>query len=644
MQSRFFLSILGVLFSISAFGSSMTAESRTAAEQLVARLPPGLLGFVATSGGNAVRPAFDRSHIGELWRDENVQTFYRQLRDPFLKKLKARMPASDPGTIDTAAGVLKLALRHPAVLALGLRPGSAAEDLYGFLVIEGGGPGSPLAAEIDKLQKASPKGDIVETTVGGHAVCKPRQTDGPPLFWGWVDHYFVVTVNDREGSIFSIFGGKPSADFKNGYLRELASVRSYGDAVLLYLDLQRILGVVVSECTGTSDEPDAKTLSQVLEKLGLKNIRSLAGRVGFAGPDLAADLLLAMPDTHAGLLKSFRPIDPSILDLVPAGAVNAAAWNVDLAGMYDLILDTIKTGDAEEFSSAMQAIEEFEKELKVNIRRDVLANLAGPMVDYAPPPAGPTILPIIPNEVFIARLKDPKAFETALAGLEKYAAAQSDGSFIPTTQPVDGRTYHLWVIPPLALVQVTPCWTIRGGDFVFGTSATACEQAIRHAATRNAGAASLRASSDFARVMKDWPKETILFKYVDHRLQLPQTIQTLQQVWPMVAMSLQKDHQLDVPMVFPPGGDLARHMGLEIDYFRRAPDGIRNHAQGPVLSQAPAIFGVAVIGAAALVPASSGIHKTGNRSQSAPTCGKSSPPAGNTPRKTTASSPSTCKY
>jgi len=60
-----------------AWGRAALAAS--AVEELTRRMPDGVLAFVGTGGGDALKDAFGKTLLGEIWNDQGVRAFCRSL-------------------------------------------------------------------------------------------------------------------------------------------------------------------------------------------------------------------------------------------------------------------------------------------------------------------------------------------------------------------------------------------------------------------------------------------------------------------------------------------------------------------------------------------------------------------------------------
>jgi prepilin-type processing-associated H-X9-DG protein len=307
-------------------------------------------------------------------------------------------------------------------------------------------------------------------------------------------------------------------------------------------------------------------------------------------------------------------VDLAWLDLVPAQVTGVMVYNIDFGGLYDTVLRTIKALPNPEPSGVDKAIDEFEAKAKVKIRQELLENLAGPMVTYSVP--GGTISPLSGGGVFLLKLKDPKAVDKALTALEGYIAKTCEGKFQVTSQVMDGVNYHFWMIPQLAMAQISPCWTIRKDQLVIGTNMPLCSTAVRHTTTQNAEKISVRTTEGFKAVTKELPSELISFRYVDQRLQSEESMRMMQQFWPMMVMGLGQQSKIKLPMMLPPASDIIKFMGPQTEYSWKTAEGIRSHSQGPMMGSDMSMAAAGGIMAGMLMPAMGKARDTAKRTVS----------------------------
>jgi hypothetical protein len=587
----------------------------TGAEGLVDRLPEDVLGFVATSGSDEVKPAFDQSHVGQLWHEASVQTFYGQIKKVILDQMgkepkdnKTKKNNREKAEKDLVWSLGELAVKCPGVAGVAERPGVKDFPVCIFVIVEAGKYRAELDETIKKLEALNKKSNkVVEMNFGGTVMRGEKEKDWLG-YWGWVGNYFMVVFNDESGKLVLDFKKEKPAGSKAGLAGLMAKVPGAGDAMVMGVDMAKVFRLLEGKLEG------AETVNAVLGNLGLKDIRAMVSRTGFSGADLVGNGLLALPEGRRGLLGVLKPVDPSWLDLAPAGVTTAAVYNIDFGSLYDTVLTTIKSISDKEGFEVDKAIGEFEEKAQVKIRQELLGNLAGPVVSYAVP--GATINPMSGGAVFIVKLKNSKEFEKSFTALEEYIAKIADGNFQTTSQAMDGVNYHFWMIPQLAMAQISPCWTISRDELVFTTNMPLCSVAVRHATTQHAEASSVRTTEGFKSVAKELPEKLLSLRYVDQKVQGEEGMRAMQQFWPMMAMMVGQQSKIKLPMILPPAADIAKHLGPQVEYCWETPEGIRSHSRGPLMGSDASMAAAGGVMAGMIAPALCQARDAAKRAQS----------------------------
>jgi prepilin-type processing-associated H-X9-DG protein len=386
------------------------------------------------------------------------------------------------------------------------------------------------------------------------------------------------------------------------YLKEVSGT---SDVLAVYLDWQKITGVVtaVAGQEGATNELDMATV--VIKELGFANMKTITSRIGFAGPDVVCNELLEVPQPRTGLLACFKSINLKMFDMVDARAVNAAAINCDIAGVYDTIMRTIKVAVPSNFyTEIQQVIAEFESEAKFNIREGLLESLSGPMIFYSLP-AGVMMEAPSGGFVVIAKPKDAALLEKTMVSLGKFAATLSEGMLQVSSQvQSDGRTLHSWMIAPLAMMQVMPCWAVVDDHIVIASNATLYNVAVKQIVSTGPGKKSLRTTEGYKKATAKVADNLIFLRYTDSKVQFTQLMTTLQQYWPMVTM-VATQAGVKLPIMLPPVADIVKDMGPSCQYAWFDAQGLRSHYRGPGVEVGLVAVGGASVGAAIMMPAMS---------------------------------------
>jgi len=452
------------------------------------------------------------------------------------------------------------------------------------------------------------EGDIVEIKVGSFKMHGPKDDADVPGYWGWVGNYLVFAVNDGEGLALKYLQ-KPRAAAAS-YLKEVSGT---SDVLAVYVDCQKITEVVsaVADQEGAKDQLSLATA--VIKELGFANVKTLASRVGFAGPDVVCNELIEVPQPRTGMLACFKSINLKMFDMVDARAVNAAAVNCDIAGVYDTIMRAIKVAAPNDvYTEIQQVIAEFESEVKFNIRKGLLESLAGPMIFYSLP-AGVMMEAPSGGFVVIAKPKDAALLEKTMVSLGKFAASKSEGMLQVSSQvQSDGRTLHSWVIAPLAMMQILPCWTVVDDHIVIASNMTLYNVAVKQIVSAGPGKKSLRTTEGYKKATAELADNLIFLRYTDSKVQFTQLMTTVQQYWPMVTMFATQEG-VKLPVMLPSVADIVKDMGPSCQYAWFDAQGLRSHYRGPGVEASLGAVAGASLGVGIMMPALARVRQISTR-------------------------------
>ena len=566
--------IFAVLFLSVCFGQSSTAAAEsTPVEKLVTVLPDDVVAFVATSGADNLKPAFEKAFLGRIWNDQGVQTFYQSIKKELLAKAEQQISDANGAEIaNTVEGFIRPVLTRPIVVGVARNNSAAGFQAYGFIMVDAGPRKAEIASALVKLESLADEGEIVEINIGSKTMHGPSDAGDVPGYWGWVGNYLVFAINDGEGLAMKYLQGQRTGPAPT-YLR---NVPGSGDALAVYVDCERTFNIFSAILSMEGAGEELSVIETVVRELGLDEIKSITVRVGFAGPDLVVDKLLEVPPPRTGILANIKPIDLKMFDMVGAGAMRSTALNCSMTGMYDTLMKAVKGVAGEEYVEIEQAIAAMEVQMNCKIREGLLESLAGPMVLYVLP-GGVMMQSPQSGMVAIADLKDVQLWETTLGALGKFVSEVSEGMVQVSSQVQDGRTVHTWAITPLAIMQIMPSWTIVGDKVVIASSPMACGSAVKQITS---GGESIRSTEGFRRVTAGLPDNLVCFRYVDSKAQFNQLMMGVQQFWPMVTMGAM-NAGLKLPAVLPNLSHIAEDMGTSCGYVWFDADGLRSHSQGP---------------------------------------------------------------
>jgi len=596
-RSRITLFICAVLVLSTSFVQSNTAVAQSSpAEKLVNTLPDNVVGFVATSGGDNLKDAFEKTILGRIWNDEGVNTFREAIRKELLAKAQEMPQLNDAQALDMIQGIIRQVTARPFVIGAARKDTTQGPPIYGFAILDAGPRKAEMASSLAKLESYADEGDIVEIEVGSVKMHGPKDPGDVPGYWGWVGNYFVFAINDGNGSAIKYLQGNSSRPSPT-YLK---NVPGTGDALAAHVNLEKIFNILslIAGMEGGKGEEVFAAIQAVIKELGLNNVNSFTEKVGFDGPDIVSNCLLEMPEPRTGLVANLKPINLSMFDMADAGAISATAVNCDIGGMYDTIMKAAKTVIGYDFVEVENAIAAVESELNFKIRQGLLESLSGPMFSYVLP-GGMTMQSPQGGFVIIAGLKDAKLWEESMTALGTFATKQSEGMVQVSSQVQDGRTVHTWAVMPLAMAQVMPSWTVLGDRVVIGSNPAMLTSAVNQI---NSGTKSIRSTDGFRKVTAKLPGNLLSFKYGDSKLQFTQLMTAAQQFWPMATM-FASNAGLKLPFVLPQLSHIAQDMGPSCQYSWFDAQGLRSYYRGAGIEPTLGAVAGGAIGAGIMMPA-----------------------------------------
>jgi len=568
------------------------------AEELTKRLPEGMIGFVATSGGDALKADFNKTSLGRMCNDPGVLKFYQAIKTELIAK--AIEGNDDPNVskmIDQAIGYVRMAISRPILLGVFQVAVTNGPPIGGFAILDAGDRKDEFVAAVSKLEHRTGE-KISDVDVGSLKLRQFESNDKVPLYWGWIGNHFLIAVNDAEKVVAKTVS-KPKSSVP-AYLGRLPAA---GDALIVHSDYQRISRLIEEVVREKEGDEEAGMFTKAMKGLGLNTLRTLTARVGFAGTEVVAHSVLEMPKASGGVFGTLKPVDLGWLRAVDARAVTASVSNWDVAALYDIIMSTLKGVMPEsDYGQMQEMISAIESELSVRIRGDLLDALAGPMVSYGVPMGAVPEAPL-GGFVLLAKLQNAAAFEKAMVALGEFAVGHSQGMLqIGSVTRDDGRTVHVWTIAPLAIAGLSPSWSIVSDHLVLGSNEALCDQGAEQLVVKSPDAKSLLDAEGYKKIVGQLPKEMLSFTYTDSQVQFNQIMMQARQFWPMaVMMATQGGFKL--PPMLPSLTQIAKDMGPSCSYSYYGDEGLYSYHRGPGIEVALATVAGGAMGVGVAMPA-----------------------------------------
>ncbi|MCF7957064.1 MAG: type II secretion system protein GspG, partial [Phycisphaerae bacterium] len=278
-------------------------------------------------------------------------------------------------------------------------------------------------------------------------------------------------------------------------------------------------------------------------------------------------------------------------------ALGAQLCNLDVGGVYDVILRTIMVVGGDEFYQMVAGqIDGVEAQIGAKVRGGLLESLGGPVVFYVMPQGVDGMM--TGGFVMVADLKDAALFEKTMKELAAFGLKMSEGMFQDSVVEKEGLKVHSWTIAPLAMAGVLPTWTIAEGKLVFASNSPMCNIAIKQVTAADKGKTSIRSTAAYKKIAEKLPKNLTGLRYSDTAASMRQALALIQQFWPMASGILGNQLGMPMPLKIPEAEGVISKMTPMVGYSWIDETGIHSRSQGPVLIEGTAAIGGGVLGAA----------------------------------------------
>lgn len=591
MNSRRRVIFIATMFIAAIFSFiSVTYAQDSTSQKLVQLLPDDVLFFAETSGGDALKPDFEKTILGRIWNDSGVQSFYKQVEQSLMQRAQAESSMSEAATyVNMAKSIVSLVGSRPVIIGAAQKQTQDSPPVYGFCIIDAGTKKDAISGILSNFEAMADEGDIVDVKIGSNTFHGPKDAGDVPGYWGWVGNYFVFGINDGEGLAIKYLQNPADRKLPNYFQKSDIT----NDALAVYINFEKAFGLVKSIAHTEGEDEQLAIIETVMKQLGLDKIKSVTNRTGFSGSGVIADELISISQPLTGLFAAMKPVSLDTFNMVDSNAVTVSAVNVDVAGIYDTVFNTIKTAAGEDFNEVEQGIAQMEERMQFKIRDGLLASLNGKMLFYQTP-ANPASLS--GGFVVVIGLKDVKLWNNSIAAISKIVTGMSNSMVQFGTQEMNGRTLNTIAIVPLALAQILPTWTIVGDNVVIGSSPTICIAAADQAAPA-ARAKSIRNNEKFQKATANLPANILSLSYVDSKSQMTQAMTALQQFWPTATVLITQRTKISLPMILPNLTNIINDITPSVQYSFADEQGIHSIYKGAGIESGMGLIAGAAFGA-----------------------------------------------
>jgi len=375
--------MLTIAFVLAAGLTAPAAETQTRLEQV---LPEDTLALISLTDLQASAGRFQETAMGRIWGEPEVQEFFAPIIEKIRTQLgQARAGGAQGGPQALAAGLLDVVPGQIAIAALPPQPGQQP-PVPGVVVLVEAHEG------IEQIQAILSLGVGVLQTKAGLAPGAPFTHQGVEV---------NVLANPMVSVCHAIDGQRLIVTTAPAAMKQvLDGLRTPSAASLakgpVLATLSKKLGatregVLLINVEGLLKhyEPLLMAMAppqalQVIDALGVKEIRSLAIGMAFDGLGVREVVCIRAPEERRGITALLdMPVGPKeLLKKVPADAIFCSATKLDFATQYSTLMGLIRDVQPDAYDEVMTQLGAVEQQLGFSIKDDVVDALGDEAVLY----------------------------------------------------------------------------------------------------------------------------------------------------------------------------------------------------------------------------------------------------------------------
>jgi len=471
-----FLMLLGGIFAGGACGLPLSTPPLPADPVIERSAPDACLMHVSLRG--LALPAADGRNLTErMLADQEVQDFLGSLARQLVPLAEGAAGASDPAArplVESMEDILATVLVQPCSLtverfepeadggppsidaALVVKVADLARDEFAAAVTR--------LMEKVLLQEAPPTVRIVEERLRGGTWSQLSGADKNKVSWGFQDGYFVLAVGDRTleatlGRLADARRAQPA--WRTELERRMPVARQ---CTLTYVDTQEVWRLMKR----TEPANASPSIGTLLDASGFAGLKLVGGITGMTDEGVSAAWWLGAPGAQSGIFQAAAGgVGREQLAKIPADAVMAYAWKLDLSRTLAAVIEQVRLVDPAAAANAREALDQARAVAGIDIDRDLLRAVGD---DWRVIAFQGSILPV-PEIAIAVGVRDRATLaknHSVLLRAVRDASASSNGGFPVVIKEVDYRGQTLFCLEstPQQPIPLTPTWCLTDDELL----------------------------------------------------------------------------------------------------------------------------------------------------------------------------------
>jgi hypothetical protein len=433
--------------------------------------PDACVLHLATAGVSAAQ-AGSENLTEKMLADEEMREFLGRVASQITALLRQTMPAP-PEVNEAAVRLLETALARPlAITVERFQPRSPERpaQLVASLLIRTGPETEAIETAMRTMAVSIFDGAPEEYTprkveVGG-ADWQQVQTPIGPLSWGLNDGSLVLAIGpDALESLLGRLadGRRKQPAWKTDLEKRMPVSRR---STLAYLDAGAGIRTM-----SAFPSPDREQFLALLDASGIATLDTVGAISGMTAEGISASIWLGFQGRPTGVFAApATGIGPDELGRIPADAMMAQAWSLDLSKTLAMGLALTAAIDPQAAESARGGLEQFRAVAGLDLDTHLLKPLGPDWTLFSlPAPGG-----MLPNLAIVAGVRDRPTFaktHKALLGILRNVAAEGTATVLVRELPYRGKTlFCLEVTGEDFAMPLTPTWCLTDDSLVITAS------------------------------------------------------------------------------------------------------------------------------------------------------------------------------
>ncbi len=438
-------------------------------DPIVALGTPDTCLFYFASAGLATPKASSDNLTEQLLAGEDVREFLEQLMVPITRAVQQAMDER-PQTTTAITTVVEAAFTRPLAVAVDRFTAPSPNGPHSVVASILLRPGDRTNNGVDAVATLIPQvlhGDAgTELAIAG-ATMMQSETPLGPLSWGTVmvqgeEETYVITIG--EGAVESLLARLTDTDRPVPTWREELEERMPVARCSTFLSLNV---AAVLELIQQLPVPNPGKREAVLDATGVAGLEMISARMGMTDEGVCMGLWLGFNDTPRGLFtRSGQAITSKELGRIPADAIMAQTWSVDLSKFLETVFEIVGSVEPNDADAMRNGLDAFRAAAGFDIDTHLLKTLGPDWTILSVPTRGG----ILPGVAVIAGVRDRPTFATVHKVLISLLQAATGNAEVQlSVRQLPYRRHTLFCLDATGekfAIPLTPTWCLTEDSLI----------------------------------------------------------------------------------------------------------------------------------------------------------------------------------